>query len=326
MSAKQSPEAKHINPDALGLTLRFSDSFDSEYGAPDHFDMAHWMKWKGDARTEEGYGIFDAVTTPGEWGDAGICTRGKHFNPGLKGRNGVEVTFVGHAQQGELHKNQHPEHIGNPLAGRYITGMCLTISNYPGPIIPDFEADCEADRQAERESSHDEQIHSDFMSSYRASGERRSGRRGVQIHFDWMSKWGLDCFLCRSILPEDYGQYPEWDVRLDSFEEFAGRGQFIGGACFVLAVRHYHPDQAENPLGRRYGLYLTDDGNTVSWTRDGTVMDTVDISGYFTSDPEFVKDGAYVSLSGAGYQPHIWKIDDVEIYASSLTESPEPKR
>lgn len=326
MSAKQNPETKHINPDALGLTLRFSDSFDSEYGAPDHCDMAHWIKWKGDAGTEKGYGIFDAVTTPGEWGDAGIYTREKHFNPGLKGTNGVEVTFVGHTQPGELHNNQHPEHIGNPLGGPYITGMCLTISNYPGPLVPDCEEDSEADREADRKSNHNEQIHSDLMSGYRAAGMRRSKRRGVQIHFDWMNKWGLDYFLCRSILPEDYGKYPQWDVRLDSFEEFAGKGQFIGGACFVLAMRHYHPDQTKNPLGRRYGLYLTDDGNSVSWTLDGTVMDTVDISGYFTSNPEFLKDGAYVSLSGAGYQPHIWRIDDVAIYASSLTQSPEPKR
>ena len=57
MSAKQSLETKHIHPDGLGLTLRFSDSFDSEHGAPDHFDMTHWTKWKGDAGTEKGYGF-----------------------------------------------------------------------------------------------------------------------------------------------------------------------------------------------------------------------------------------------------------------------------
>jgi hypothetical protein len=43
-------------------------------------------------------------------------------------------------------------------------------------------------------------------------------------------------------------------------------------------------------------------------------MDTVDISGYFTADPEVMRDGAYVSISGAGYQPHIWTIEDVKIY------------
>ena len=310
MSAKQSPETKRINPNVLGLTLRFSDRFDIEYGAPDHFDTRRWIKWKGEARTEKGYCMFGATTTPGEWGDAGICTREKHFNPGLKGTNGVEVTFVGHTQQGELHNNQYPpEHIGNPLAGRYIAGMCLTISNYHGPVMPDIETD--------RESDHGEEIHHDFMSSYRASGRRRSGRRAVQIHLDWTSIWGLDYLLTRNILPEDYGRHPEWNVRLDSLEEFIGKGQFIAGASFALAWRHYPPDRADNPFGRRYGLYLTDDGNTLSWTQDGKVMDTVDIGGYFTSDPEFVRDGAYVSISGAGYQPHIWKADDVEIFSST---------
>ncbi len=318
MPAERSPGAEHINPDALGLALRFSDGFDSGSGALDHFDLTHWMKWQGDARTANGHAILSAAATPGEWGDAGICTREKHFNPGLRGTNGVEVTFIGHAQQGGSQTKQHPEHIGNPLAGPYITGMCLTAANCPGPLLPDAEADGDSD--------HDEQGDSDFMSSYRASGQRRSGRRGVQIHFDWMSKWGLDYFLCRSIVPEDYRRYPEWDVRLDSLEEFAGRGQFIGGACFVLAMKHYHPDQATNPLGRRYGLYFTDDGNTVCWTLDGTVMDTADISGYFASSPESVKDGAYVSLCGAGYQPHLWTFGDVKVYANSPAQSPEPNR
>jgi hypothetical protein len=183
--------------------------------------------------------------------------------------------------------------------------MCLTISNYHGPIIPDWEEDGESD--------DDEPIPPDLVSSYRASGKRRSGRRAVQIHFDWMSKWGLVYYLCRSILPEDYGKYPGWDLRLDSLEEFIGKGQYVGGAVFVLAARH-SSGQEVNPLGRRYGLYLTDDGNTVSWTLDGKVMDTVDISGYFTADPEVMRDGAYVSISGAGYQPHIWTIEDVKIY------------
>jgi len=315
MPAKRSSETKHINPEACGLTLQFADSFDQEYGAPDHFDTTHWIKWKGEARTENGSGLLSAVTMPGEWGDAGISTRGKQFNPGLKGTSGVEVTFVGNTQGTyglKPHNQYHPEHVGNPLASGYITGMCLTIANYHGPILPD----CDADSEADHESNHGEQKHADFMSSYRAIGKRQSGRRGVQIHFDWMNTWGLDYFLCRDILPEDYGKYPEWNVCLETLEEIMAQGQFIAGAPFALAGRHYPPDQADNPLGRRYGLYLTDDGNTVCWTLDGKIMDTVDISGYFTSNPEFVKDGAYVSISGAGYEPHFWKIGGVEIYAA----------
>ena len=244
MSALKSSENGHINPAALGLTLQFADGFDQEYGASEQLDTTRWIKWKGEARTENGYCILDAATTPGEWGDAGICTREKQFNPGLKGRNGAEVTFVGHTQGTyELtpHNQDHPEHIGNPLSGRYITGMCLTISNYHGPIVPDFEGD--------PESIDAEPVDPDLMSGYRASGKCPSRRRGVQIHFDWMSKWGLVYYLCRSILPEDYGKYPGWDGRLDSLEEFIGKGQYVGGACFVLAARHYSPDQAVNPLG-----------------------------------------------------------------------------
>ena len=242
MPAERSPGAEHINPDALGLALRFSDGFDSGSGALDHFDLTHWMKWQGDARTANGHAILSAAATPGEWGDAGICTREKHFNPGLRGTNGVEVTFIGHAQQGGSQTKQHPEHIGNPLAGPYITGMCLTAANCPGPLLPDAEADGDSD--------HDEQGDSDFMSSYRASGQRRSGRRGVQIHFDWMSKWGLDYFLCRSIVPEDYRRYPEWDVRLDSLEEFAGRvcrpSRLCGG---MMNERMPH---TEDPRGKTH--------------------------------------------------------------------------
>ncbi|HCN09749.1 MAG TPA: hypothetical protein DIT01_17630 [Lentisphaeria bacterium] len=297
MLDKQSTEAG-------GLSLQFADGFDQA------FDMTTWMKYQGDVRTEKGYAVLDAVAAPGEWGDASICTRGKQFNPGLQGTNGAEVTFVGHTQGSygsAPHNQDHPEHIGNPLSGPYITGMCLTIANYHGPIVPH-------DGEAQPEITDDEQIDSDLMSGYRASGTRPSARRGVQIHFDWMHTWGLDYFLCRDLLPEDYGKYPEWNVHLDTLEEIMAQGQFVAGAPFALVGRHYHPDQVNNPLGRRYGLYLTDDGNAVSWTLDGKIMDTVAIPGFFT--PESVRDGAYVSIAGAGYQPHFWMIDDVEIYTS----------
>ncbi len=77
MSDLQSSGSGHINPDALGLTLQFADGFDQEYGAPDQFDTTRWIKWKGEARTENGYGLFDAVTTPGEWGGWGHFHTGK---------------------------------------------------------------------------------------------------------------------------------------------------------------------------------------------------------------------------------------------------------
>lgn len=60
--------------------------------------------------------------------------------------------------------------------------MCSTIGNYHGPIMPDMVTD--------REGDHSEKIDADFVSHYRVSGKRRSGKRGLQIHFDWMSAWG----------------------------------------------------------------------------------------------------------------------------------------
>jgi len=71
----------------------------------------------------------------------------------------------------------------------------------------------------------------------------------------------------------------------------------------------------DSPLRHRYGLYLTDDGNTLYLTLDGKVMDTVDITGHFSSRPEVIKDGAYVTIAAAGsYQTNVWKVDDVGIY------------
>ena len=63
--------------------------------------MDRWIKWKGIAKTEKGMGYF-SVTPRGEFGLAGIGTRKKYFNPGMKGTNGVEVTLVEFAQEGDV--------------------------------------------------------------------------------------------------------------------------------------------------------------------------------------------------------------------------------
>ena len=62
-------------------------------------------------------------------------------------------------------------------------------------------------------------------------------------------------------------------------------------------------------------MHLTDDGNTVYWTLDGIVRDTCDITGYFASCPKSVAEGAYLTISGVGLQPHAWTIENVAIYA-----------
>ena len=68
---------------------------------------------------------------------------------------------------------------------------------------------------------------------------------------------------------------------------------------------------------RRWGLYLTDDANTVYWTLDGQVMDSADITGYFSSSPDPVGEEAFLSVIGVGgFERNTWKMDDLEIYVS----------
>ena len=77
------------------LALRFSDDFSCEYGPPDYFDMTHWAKWKGDAKTENGRGVLYSTEKLGELAVVGIGTRQLHFSPGLKGTNGLKLPSSG---------------------------------------------------------------------------------------------------------------------------------------------------------------------------------------------------------------------------------------
>ncbi len=279
------------------LIVQFSDDFNKEYEAPHRFDMTHWIKWKGEARTENGYAVYSTPTKAGDFGSAGIGTREKYFNPRLRGTNGVEVTFVGYVQLEDAPETTDEEarmlgieHGILPLTPRYLTGMVVTISNIYGHVNLPAE-----------------------------------GVRSVQLHFDLLENWGLNWWLARSIMPKDTEKhptwYPAWDGQLKTLRAFLEKGNFTAAPFFALAGRHSHPVDIESPFGRRVGLYLTNDGNTVYWTLDGELMDRVDITGFFSSSPESVKDGAYVTISGGGYQPHMWKIDDVVIYASPLDKT-----
>ena len=298
VSCSEGPVVK--KPDTLltspELTLQFSDNFDEDYEEPGYFNMTQWIKWRGDARTENGSAVYSTATIPGNLGFAGIGTRRKYFNPGLRGTNGIEVTFVKHLEGKGAQERTHEEarehalshgveHDILALAPRFVTGMVVTISNGYGQIgLADI--------------------------------------LGVQVHFDLISNWGLMWWLVRSILPEDYEKYPVLEDGYRTFKEFPKEGTFITEPCVGLATRYYTPLDLKSPFGHRVGLYLTDDGNTLYWTLDGEIMDTVDITGFFSSKPEYVKDGAYVTISGAGYQPHSWEIDDVAIYTSPLDHTP----
>ena len=166
---------------------------------------------------------------------------------------------------------------------RLITGFCVTVGSFHGQI--GNEAD-------------------------------RSIHRGVQLHFDWITNWGLDWWVVRTILPEDEENYPVWDIREDTLKEYMKMGKHVPPPCFALAATHYDPDEEESPFGHRIGLYLTDDGDALRWTLDGVIRDEVDLTGYFSSYPRCVEDGAYVTVSALGYHPASWTIDDIVIHAS----------
>ncbi len=46
-------------------------------------------------------------------------------------------------------------------------------------------------------------------------------------------------------------------------------------------------------------------------------MDTFDITGYFSSSPDSVREGAFLSVVGVAlFQRSTWKMDALEIYVS----------
>ena len=100
-----------------------------------------------------------------------------------------------------------------------------------------------------------------------------------------------------------------------SLQEYMKMGPHVTPPCFCLASTHYAPADVDSPFGRRLGLHLSNDGNQVHWTLDGVVRDTCDITGYFASCPQAVADGAYLTISGVGFQPCTWTIEDLAIYA-----------
>ena len=287
-SSTSLPENTRIEEGSLfkptNLTVRLADNFGSDH---DVFDMTRWVIWKGKAKTEGGQCLLETLT-PRTFGMAGFGTRKKQFNPGLVGTNGVEISLVDYVMTGKSPEFDAAtaERLGirhriEVMGPHFITGLSLTISQHHGQI--GFE----------------------------------ENMRTVQLHFDMITNWGLEWWLARSIVPADYKKYPRWDLKLPTFKKVLQQGVFISEPCLGLAVHHYDPlDIPESPFGHRIGLYLTDDGNTLFWTIDGKVQDKVDITGFFASRADLVKDGAHLTVSGIGAGK--WIVDDVAIYASPL--------
>ena len=282
-----------------GLVLQFSDDFSKEYGPPDYFDLTRWTRLgTGQARIENGYWLLD-VLRPHQLAVGGFATTERVFNPGLSGTNGVEITVAGFSHEGDHSEFRTFE---TEKAGqlRLVQAWSLTIGNRQGPT--GGKADEEKDR-------------------------------GVQLHFDLILPSGLYVYLVRDLVPGDFDNYPrdgyvpggptdlsERERRQLHEDAVEQGGAFVTFDCVALASRVYRSEQEINQIlgsSRRWGLYLTDDANTVYWTLDGQVMDTSDVSGYFSSSPESVRDGAFLSVMGVGlFERNTWEMDDLEIYVS----------
>jgi hypothetical protein len=217
----------------------------------------------------------------------GFHTANRHFNPGLSGTNVMEVSLVGYTPGGEF-LNRYLNYYGNPsdfedpVGGRYTMGWGLSIGTFPGFIT----------------GQHDGRV-----------------ERAVQLHFDGWSRYGWSTILCRNLAPGDEETLSEFNHEMETYDDKAK--PFIAQPCVVLSSSRDFPSEEEGPAGHRFGIRLTDDGNTLSWTLDGRAMDTVDISGFFQSSPAAVREGAYASIcTGGSYQHSTWEFSGVEIYVS----------
>ncbi len=289
------PQQQHEQRKA-GLVVEFSDDFSQDYGPPDYFDLTRWTRIdKAQSRIEDGSWLLEVGAFPplgsADIAFGGYATTQRFFGPGLAGTNGVEITVHDLSYEREL--AEQPEGVDPVL----IHAWSLTVGSWHGLVGGQGEKD-----------------------------------RGVQLHFDLLRPDGLFVYLVRGILPEDFDRFPkdgfgEGAENLSSRElrglhekEIAHGGVFISVPTLILACRVYPTEQEiSEMLGRtrRWGLYLTDDANTVYWTLDGEVMDRVDISGYFGSSSESTEDGAFLSVIGVGSAYlNTWRMDNLEIYRS----------
>lgn len=277
------------------LTVQFSDDFNQAYGPPDQFDLKRWTRMEtARGRIRDGHWLLEIERSPPPGpGDAvlgGFGTTGKYFNPGLAGTNGAEVTV------GVFSHEDYPEEMNKP--GQLVQAWSITLGSWHGFV-----------------------------------GGQKDEDRGVQFHFDLLRDDGLFVYLVRGLRPDDFDKYPRdkfgteegknmtpQELRVAHEAAIATGGPYVTVPCMALATRVYRDkaeidDLLERP--RRWGLYLTDDANTVYWTLDDQVMDAIDITGYFSSSPKATQDGALITIMGvASNQLNVWKMDDLEFRAS----------
>jgi len=253
------------------------------------------------AQEKAGFVIQSETTSaegPGVMSYGVIATRERHGTPGLKGTLLFEVDFVDYTNNGE-YLNKYMSAIGqpsdheDPIFGNYLMGWGITIGNIKG-----------------------------FVTGM-DDGDRK---RAVQFHFDGYSKKGFFSTLCRQISTLDQQNYPRFtqtELMESGKDYFAGKETFDDWVRRVvpyrsmddataLYSRHWPSGQGskEGPdiVRGRFGIMLSNDGNTFSWLLDGKVMDSCDISGYFSSSTDDFADGVYISIGGgAGFRKNLWR-------------------
>ncbi|MFA5863506.1 MAG: hypothetical protein WC975_02350 [Phycisphaerae bacterium] len=218
-------------------------------------------------------------------------TQNRHFNANLAGTNLLELTFEEYNHGEEflcryLTLDGAARDQDDPLSGHYLMGFCLAIGSMPELV----------------------------------GKSNGSAGRVVQIHFDWYSKLGLWFTLNRNIVSGDEEKYPYFAREREG--RILKRGEIPvcpfmtkPGNSVSLAVSR--PFVNDVPCGYRWGLGLADDANTLFWTLNAKVMDTVDITGFFNSSPVCVEKGAFITIAGGGgYRENLWNISGVKVRVS----------
>ena len=281
--------------DLKSISTVIREDFEADAGPPDFFNVERWRKLGGSVRSEGGTAVCKTSTRPpgGPEGPdpemifSGFATKEKAFHPSLTGINYAEFELVDYRRDKVtynvwLDMYRMGSAFMDPLGGKLNMRCSLTIGNATGQI---------------------QQI------------VKGRDDKSIQLWIDWWSRRGTVVFIGRNLQPDDKSNYPKLNLRKTPSDEI-GKEPFIAGKCVILAAKCFARDTFD-PLGHRYGLGLADDGETLFWTLDGEVMNSVDLDGFLTADPEMFKDGAYVSLGGlSSYRSNVWKYDNVKIGVS----------
>ena len=243
-----------------------------------------------------------ATEGPGVMAYGNMCTKTRIFNPHLAGTNLFEFTLKDYTHTGSfLNKyimRGDSSDFEDPVKGSFLTGFGLAISSFKGMV---------GDKPVSRKIAPEDTV-----------------ERVVDIHFDLFSKAGIFFYLGRNIIAGDTDKIPLLDRELNdkiiekgipkkyTFPEMIPNITLPGHQ--VTQAQRFNPAGDNCGWGHRYGLQLTNDGNTLSWLMDGKMIDTVDISGFFSSSPGCVAEGAFATVVGGGsYERNAWIISDLRI-------------